>query len=48
MRVLEPAVMSGPPESPPAASAAQTMLEVMDEVPYWDWQVARETMGTLT
>lgn len=54
MRVLVPVVMRGPPESPwqesfpPAASAAQIMLVVMEEVPYSDWQVARATIGTVT
>lgn len=44
----------GPPESPeqeslpPAVRPAQNMLVVMAEVPYWDWQVAREMTGTET
>lgn len=44
----------GPPESPeheslpPAVRPAQNMLVVMAEVPYCDWQVAREMTGTET
>ena len=53
MTVLEVSTM-GPPLSPwqeslpPSARPAQNMLVVMAEVPYWDRQVVRETIGIVT